>query len=210
MKKCAVIFLILALAGAANAQYDPALFSVTEEKDCYVLCPAGDLFFCYCILYDGQPLDLHPSNVYMTIECATGCLEVCVGECLDKCGYLRQDNCHNTAGAGAEYCWFFRVGGCCEEAHISLHLKNDPNTFYDQWVSIKTPDFNCDGYVNLADDSYIASVMGTNDVCADLDCDGAVTAVDYALFIMHYNHSCEQWIGTEESTWGEIKSFYTE
>ena len=200
--------LLLCAAGSASAQYDPALFSVCQEQTCYLACPSGDVSFCFCISYDGAPLMAAPSNVFMTIECSYGCLYLCPAECLDKCSYLKSGGCYSVPGCGDEYCWFFRIGGCCEEALITLHMKNDPNPFYQQWVTIKTPDFDCNGVVNLVDDTYITGRMGTTDVCADLNCDGIVDAVDYGIFTTHYLHSCDNWIGTNDASWGEIKTIY--
>ena len=203
---CAVLLLLA--AGSARAQYDPALFTVCPEQECYFACPSGDASFCFCILYDGEPLMAPTSDVFMTIECSLGCIYLCPAECLDKCSYLVTPNCYSEPGCGREYCWFFRIGGCCEEAYITLHMKNDPTPFFESWESIITPDFDCNGIVNAADDAYITARMGTNDLCADLNCDGIVNAVDYGIFSAHMGHSCENWIGTEDASWGEIKTIY--
>jgi hypothetical protein len=54
----------------------------------------------------------------------------------------------------------------------------------------------------------IMAALGGTGVCYDLDCDGIVTVADVAIFQMHFGHACDDWIGTEESTWGAIKSIY--
>lgn len=205
---CILALLVLLMSSAIYAQYDPALFSVCAEKDCYVICPSGDLCFCFCISYDGEPLMAPPSDVYLMIECATGCLYLCPAECFDKCSFLVSPDCYSVPGCGREYCWFFRAGGCCLEARITLHMKNDPNPFYEIWVPIKSTDIDCDGDVDVADESLFLAAMGTSDVCADLNCDGTVDASDMAIFYSHFGHNCEDWIGTEESSWGAIKSIY--
>ena len=212
MKKAIVLCAAaILLSGAAAAQtWDPALFTVTPEKDCYVVCPAGDLWFCFCIKYDGEPLMAPTSDVWMSIDCGTGDFHLCPAECLDKCAGLVSEDCHSMPGCGREYCWFYRLGGCCEQATITMHMKYDPTPFYTLVVPVKSTDLDGDGVVDAADESLLASMMGTSDACADLNCDGTVDAVDMAILLSHAGHGCEQWIGTEDATWGRIKSTYTE
>lgn len=200
-------FFVLIGSGTANAQYDPYLFQVVPETSCYLACPSGDASFCFCIRYDGEPLYAPISDVFMTIECVEGCLHLCPAECLDKCSYLKS-NCIQNPGFGSEFCWFFRIGGCCTEAHITLHMKNDPTPFYEADVAIKTPDFDCDGDVDDADQMAILGALGTSSVCHDLDCSGIVDAADVAIFQMHYIHECNDWIGAESASWGKIKKVY--
>jgi len=197
---------VILLSANAYSQYE-----VCPETECFLACPAGDASFCFCINYNGEPLQLHPSQVYMKIECYSGGLYTCPTETLDKPAYLRTDECVVNPDCGAEYCWAFQIGGCCEEALISLHLVGDPDPFYTMWTVIKTPDFNGDGNINLSDLSLFALQIGTSNACYDLNCDGIVDNVnDFAILQHHYLHRCEEPIGAEESTWGSVKSFYNE
>ncbi|UCF06128.1 MAG: hypothetical protein JSV33_03625 [bacterium] len=208
MKRLGIVFLVTLVSVAVLSANSYSQYVVCPEDTCYLACPSGDASFCYCILYNNEPLQLHPSLVFLTIECPAGLL-VCPGESLTKPGYLRQDECHHDPLCGAEYCWFFQLGGCCLEAHIILHL-GDFVPIFDEWVVIKTPDFNADGIVNLADYSLLGDKMGTTDPCYDLNCDGIVDMLDADIFNLHYTHSCEDMIGVEEGSWGSIKSIYKE
>jgi hypothetical protein len=202
-----VFAVILIASGAAYAQYNPALFGVAPETDCYLACPSGDASFSFCISYNGEPLYAPAANVYMTIDCITGCIYLCSAECLDKCSYLKS-NCIRNPGFGTEYSWFFRIGGCCTEARITLHMKNDPNTFYEDYIVIKTPDLDCNGVVDANDDALFQTLLGSSDPCGDFNCDGIVDMADYAIFSEHYLHSCENLIGTKDASWGAIKTIY--
>lgn len=207
------IILLAALMLAAVPAGAPAqdVYNVWFEDTCFVACPSGDLFFCACITKNDLPLTLHYSQVFMKIECLEGCIEVCAGECLDKCAYLRQDVCEADPGnTGAEYCWMFRIGGCCPSTRISMHLKNETTPFYTLDTGIKTLDFDCNGVVDDADQSILTSKMGTGDFCCDLNCDGTVDIADSQIFDLHNGHSCENWIKGQESTWGGIKTIYKE
>jgi len=211
MKKFATIgavLLLLTFASTAFAQWDPSLFTVTPEKDCYLVCPSGDLSFSFCISYDGEPLQVSGSNVYMTIVCLEGNLYLCPYECNDKCAYLREPGCYADPQGGAEYSWAFRAGGCCEQLQISLHMKGESTPFYTTTVVMKSPDINGDGMVNSVDEAIIMNNLGMDDVCSDLNCDWIVDGADHQILLSHMNHNCDNWIGTEESTWGEIKAYY--
>jgi hypothetical protein len=214
MKKVMVLsisIIMLALTwNTAVAQYDPLCFAVCPEQTCYVACPSGDLSFGFCISYLGQPLLVHHSQVFMKIVCTEGCILECPLECLDKCAYIWYPECVNTPGCGSGYNWAFRIGGCCTQAYISLHMISDPTPFYQACVAIKTPDFNCDGKVGGKDQSDLNSAMGSSAPCYDLNCDGIVDALDMAIFTAHWDHNCDQIIGARELTWGAIKSMYTD
>jgi len=202
-----IAFICVTLLSAnAYSQYQ-----VCPETTCFLACPAGDASFCFCINYNGEPLQLHPSQVYMKIECYSEGLYFCPGELNDKPAYLRTDECVVNPECGAEYCWYFQLGGCCDEVLISLHLAGDPDPFYTMWALIKTPDFNGDGNINLSDLGLFGPKVGTTDACYDLNCDGTVDSVhDYAILEDHYLHACDEPIGVEGSTWGSIKSIYKE
>jgi hypothetical protein len=214
MKKVTVLgisFVMLALTwNAALAQYDPLCFTVCPEQTCYVACPSGDLSFGFCISYLGEPLLVHHSQVYMKIVCYEGCIIECPLESLDKCAYIWYPACVNTPGCGSGYNWAFRIGGCGTQALISLHMLNDPTPFYVANITIKTPDFDCDGKVGQKDENALNSAMGGSAPCYDLNCDGIVDNADLAIFLAHKNHNCDQIIGVQELSWGAIKSMYTE
>jgi hypothetical protein len=204
-----IVLVTLAITwGTAAAQYNPLDFTVCPEQTCYVACPSGDLSFGFCISYLGEPLLLHHSEVWMKIECTEGCIFECPLDCLDKCAYLWYPACVNTTGCGSGYNWAFRMGGCCTQATISLHLEYDPTPFYVATVAIKTPDFDCDGKVAKKDQNAITGAIGSTEACYDLNCDGIVDATDLAIFNTHMNHACETLVGVEESSWGVIKSMY--
>jgi len=53
-----------------------------------------------------------------------------------------------------------------------------------------SPDLNGDCVVDVADNAIFTLDFGTNACRTDFDCDGFVTAVDFAIFGMHMGHSC--------------------
>lgn len=203
-----IIASILISTSIAYAQYDPALFAVTPEKDCYILCPSGDLSFSFCISYDGQPLAVSAQNVFMKIECLSGSLFICPYECADKCAYIRESDCVASPGGGAEYSWSFRAGGCCEQLQISLHMRDDQTPFYTTTVFLKSPDIDGNGKVDQLDENILLGNMGISEPCSDLNCDGIVNELDHQILSNHLNHNCNEMIGTQESSWGSIKAIY--
>ncbi|UCD20255.1 MAG: hypothetical protein JSU64_03710 [candidate division WOR-3 bacterium] len=208
MKTLALVALLTVIGVAGWSVDSLSQYSVCPERFCYLACPSGDASFCFCIKYNDEPLQLHTSQVYMKIECLNGSLHVCTGETLDKAAYLRQDTCIVDPGCGGEYCWYFQIGGCCLEALLSLHLKDDPTPFYQELVVIKTPDVSGDGLVDLVDMTLLLDEMGGSSTCYDLNCDGIVDELDLEIVDLHFNHYCEQMVDTEESSWGLIKSIY--
>ena len=211
MKKIALVSIVAACLLAGGLIVDGnCQIQVCPEKDCYVVCPSGDISFCFCIMQDGVPMTLPVSQVYLKVECLATGLYICPGEVTDKPAYLMDEGCHIDPDCGNEYCWAFQMGGCCLEAKLSLHLEGNPVPFYEEYVVIKSPDINGDGAVTLVDYTIFGERYGSNDVCADLDCDGFVGDSDVAIFNVHYQHSCDVLIGTEDATWGSIKTIYTE
>jgi hypothetical protein len=55
-------------------------------------------------------------------------------------------------------------------------------------LSNKSPDLDGSGLINLVDVSLFSQVWGTNDYCADFNCDGTVALVDLSIFAQHFNH----------------------
>jgi len=203
------LFLLL-LSTNVFAQWDPDLFSVVPEKDCYVTCPGGDLWFSFCISYDGEPLYIDKSLVYLRIECLSGSdIYICPYDCNEKCAYIKEYGyCYSDPNGGTEYSWSFKAGGCCEQLQISIRLKDQTEPFYTTTVALKSVDQNGDGVVNIVDENIILANLGGYDYCSDLYCDGVVTGDDHQILLAHMNHNCDEWIGTEDSSWGAIKSLY--
>ena len=205
MKRAFFILVFMLLASVnVYADWDPDLFQVTPLDDCYLVCPGGDYLISFCICYNGEPLELDASNVYMKIECNQGYLFMCPNEINDKSAFIKDTDCTG----GARYRWMFRAGGCCEELEISLHIKNETESFYTTTVTLKSPDITQNGKVNREDESILLANIGTNDVCSDLNCDGVVDETDHEILLDHRGHDCNDWIGNEESSWGAIKSLY--
>jgi len=75
-------------------------------------------------------------------------------------------------------------------------------------VPIKSPDIDCDGVVDEADEAIMTASMGTADFRCDLNCDGVVDNSDYSILQKHMYHGCAEVIGIERSSWGRIKAFY--
>lgn len=70
MKQTAVFLLallvVVILSGVAGStEYDPALFTICVERGCSFVCPSGDVSFCFCILYDEQPLIAPITDVWL-------------------------------------------------------------------------------------------------------------------------------------------------
>lgn len=221
MKKLATILVIACICVFVQSSSGHSQWVVCPETSCYVVCPSGDLSFCYCIGDAlGDPLTLPPASVFLKIVCNSGDLYICPGESLIKASFLRHLPCVVNPGCGAEYCWQFQLGGCCGDATISIHLE-DPGApaIYTHNVMIKSPDYSGDGTVDLIDFAYFSAAIYPEpyDPCFDLNCDGMVDIQDVdpgnplgGIFGVHYLHNCNDRISTESSSWGRIKSFYTD
>jgi hypothetical protein len=192
--------------------YDPQLFTVCPELSCYSACPAGDFSFCFCISYDGEPLMAPPSEVFMKIECFSGDLPLCEGDSPDKPSYLVYGTCFNTPRCGRNYCWYVQGSGWCENARISLHMADDPTCFYQEDVFFRSFDVTWDGIADHHDVKVIEDSYGEYVPHLDIACDGVIDIWDiwWSLYITpnHLEHSCSILIGTDESSWGAIKSIY--
>ncbi|UCF04834.1 MAG: hypothetical protein JSV33_13050 [bacterium] len=210
------VFVLITCCSYALAQaYDPELFTVCPERSCYVLCPSGDISFCFCISYDGQPLLAPPEEVYLSIECPGELL--LLHDSSVKASYLVTEECHSVQGCGREYCWAFQASGCCENATISLHMIGDPTPFYQIEVPIHTLDLDYDCYVTTSDSMIVVENYGSPYHCYDMNCDGVVNSLDTYPWIpmlcaplcpTHLGHNCSHIIGTKASTWGAIKQIY--
>ena len=210
---CLIAFVVVISTAATSAQsYDPSLFTVCEEKSCYTMCPSGDLGFCFCISYDGEPLMVSPSDVYMKIECFSGEIPLCPNDYPDKPAYLVYDQCFETPGCGRDYCWYVQGTGWCEDARISLHMADDPIPFFQLDVYLRSFDVTRDGIADQDDVDEIEGSIGTYYPPYDITCDGIIDIWDtwWVLYISinHEGHSCGNLIGTKESSWGAIKSMY--
>lgn len=209
------LFLIACCSGASAQTYDPALFSVCPEQSCYVICPAGDISFCFCISYDGQPLLAPPSEVHLSIECSETffCPEP------EKASYLVTDRCCSVEDCGREYCWAFQALGCCENATLSLHMAGDSTSFYQLEVPVHTLDLNLDFYANSYDSLIVAQNYGSPLHCYDMNCSGEVDFFDTSWWIPllcgllcynHVGHNFFNVIEAKTATWSSIKQIYKE
>ena len=204
---------VAALASRIPAQtHDPLLFTVCPEMSCYSVCPAGDISFCFCISYDGEPLMADPADVFMKIECFSGDLPLCESDSPDKPSFLVYDKCFNTPECGRSYCWYVQGSGWCENARISLHMADDQTCFYQEDVFIRSFDVTWDGIADHRDVKMIEDAYGEYVPRLDITCDGVIDWMDtwWVLLITpnHEGHSCSVLIGTDESSWGAIKSLY--
>jgi hypothetical protein len=222
MKKIALVSMVVCLLVGGWTADGRCQYVVCPENACWVVCPSGDLSFCFCIAdAAGNPLTLPLSEVALEIQCHSGGLYRCAGESLWKQPFLRDPNCVASPGCGAEYCWQFQLGGCCLEATLTLYVWSVDlgwMSIYQQSVVIKSPDITGDGAVNLPDfATFAAAINQPYDVCADLNCDGIVDTEDVlpddpfaAAFGIHYQHYCELTIPIDASTWGAIKGLYSD
>jgi hypothetical protein len=57
--------------------------------------------------------------------------------------------------------------------------------------TVVSPDLVVDLVVNVADLSFFAGVyVGAYNPCCDYNCDGIVNIQDFAIFAVHYQHTC--------------------
>lgn len=215
MKKVFVIAVILVLVPSTVIKAEQTSetptdeYQVCVEQYCHVFCPGGDMRLCFCISKNGQPLDAPLTDVLLKIECNQGdLLLLCPDESYENPAYISYDYCVQEPDCGNSYCWVFRLGGYCEEAKISLRMRNETEPFFKLWFPIKSPDINGDGMVNSCDESILIAAYGTNTVECDLNCDLMVDDSDLAILTKHLNHSCEEQVGTGNASWGAIKSMY--
>lgn len=197
--------LLAALFAALLGPAPPAEagFPFTDESyadSCIVVCPAGDsLFTVYArrggsasgdpvwIDFCGCP-DVHfaprdGNEVYSLVDCTAS-------------GMPEADGLMEFP---------FEAGGVCSGAVITISIFI-PNNFVRH--SVASPDQNGDLVVSDADLDILQPKVGTSDPTADLDCDGAVTATDLAIFNAHFGHRWQGATPARARTWGELKTHY--
>lgn len=218
---CAFLLTVASGLMSALAQtYDPDSFAVTPMQGCYNVCPAGDVPFSFCISYRGQPLAAPPSEVMLTLECLDGDI-VFWNDVSDKCSYFRSVH-YDAHDCNSEYWWHFLASGCCNDAKVSLRMKDAPTPFYEIHTRVSSFDVNMDGSADAIDSTCIANIECSPpppySFCYDVTCDGNVDETDLWWTIRylcapmcamgHMNHSYLVPMATREATWGAIKALY--
>jgi hypothetical protein len=75
-------------------------------------------------------------------------------------------------------------------------------------VRVSTTDPLGDFVVGPDDQAYVTARVGTPDLTADLDCDGAVAASDVAFVTAHLGHNCLPPTPAKPGSWGKVKILY--
>ena len=97
-----------------------------------------------------------------------------------------------------------KAGGTTADSTVALYVDGVP--FGRRFLS--SPDQNGDLVVNAADEAILVSKLGTADLSADFDADGAVTEADRAFLRSHLGHAAELPTAAAPETWGRLKIRY--
>ena len=75
--------------------------------------------------------------------------------------------------------------------------------------AVSSPDQNGDAVVNATDQALLALKLGgPYDLTADLNCNGALEAVDTGFLNAHLGHTCSAVVPVQPRSWGTIKILY--
>jgi len=194
--------LLAALAFPAAAQAGPAFpwWSTIDPR--LVLCPAGDVAFHVIPRRIDTPV---AGAMLHVVFCAAS------GWAFDAARqppeiHFPGSACEPLVFADAQGLATFalKAGGTTADSTVALYVDGIP--FGMRFLS--SPDQNGDLVVNSADEAILASKLGTADLSADFDADGAVTEADRAFLRSHLGHAAELPTAATAATWGQLKIAY--
>jgi hypothetical protein len=185
------IIFTLVFGGIAFAGIPCGSTSILEATpDCGAYCPRGDL---------------DAIEVEVTVKDAYG--NVLPGQIVSVMPiieyYAPDDSGHyfcppdriktgTTNALGKVTVVFDEFGGCdCDDCGLEfMAIASGMVLGPSNRVVTASPDSDADGDVDLGDFIYFAGSYLRDDCCADYNCDGVVSLIDFITFTMHYFHTC--------------------
>jgi hypothetical protein len=101
-----------------------------------------------------------------------------------------------TTDSEGEVVFSIRGGGCSQAGRVFLRCWF--SQYYHVWGGAKSPDVDGNCIVTGTDLSYVQSMMGTDDYCADLDGSGVVDEDDVAIVVSTLGDHCSHITATPQ------------
>jgi len=167
-------------------------------------CPAGDVRF-EVVVRDIANRPVVGSYVVLNFSTCPS-----VVFCDDCCPGLTFDRQARTVTAVSDVngvaTFPLKMGGLCPTGYVVVRADG---FLLGNWSIGISPDRDGNLLVNATDATMVHDLIGTSDLSADLDGDGAVTEADVSwLTGLHGGHSCANAVPTQAATWGSIKLLY--
>ncbi|MFI5371849.1 MAG: hypothetical protein ACHQ52_09845 [Candidatus Eisenbacteria bacterium] len=190
----AIMLVVARVASAAVP--NPA---TSTHDPCFVACPLGDITYHVTVRdVAGNPIQ----NSTVALDFSQCGFVHCTAQ---GGGIVINEAAHQVlavTGTTGTASFPLGMGGCCPSVRI----------FADgvllATVSMTSPDQDSNLIVNGADNSIVTALVGSVGGCADLDCDGSVTAADVGVVVAHNGHTCTGVVPTRPRTWGTVKTIY--
>ncbi len=198
--------LVAALAGGGLVvPCHAAVPSPTQSfvAPCLIACPAGDIHFEVVVRdFANNPV----ANSTVTIEvcdCPTAAL--CPAN-PSQPYTVTSCRAHMSSDLNGQVLFPLQAGGGCPAGVVKVYADGVPLANR----ALASPDQDGSGDVSGLDvvilDAKIAA--GTFDPTADLNCDGALTAADRAVYTQHAGHGFPIPTPVRSRSWGSVKSYY--
>lgn len=190
----------LVLATGAHAGPPYPWWSTVDPR--LILCPAGDIAFHVIARRFETPV---PGTMLVVDFCNA------TGWAFDPAAQPPEIFFPGPACLAAVYgdatglaSFALRAGGTTADSTVALSVDGMP--FGQRFLS--SPDQDGDLLVNAADEAILVSKLGSNDLSADFDADGVVTAADRTFLRAHLGHATEQPVSATAGSWGRLKIAY--
>lgn len=192
----AVMLVIVATAHAQAAVPNPA---TSTHDPCFVACPLGDITYHVTVRDAASNPVVNSSVVLDFSQCG---FVHCTAQ---GGGIIVNDPAHQVialTNASGVASFPLGMGGCCPSVNILA------DGILLATVSMTSPDQDANLLVNGADNFIVTGSVGTANSCADLNCDGSVTAADVGVVVAHNGHTCTGVVPTLPRSWGTVKTIY--
>jgi hypothetical protein len=174
----------------------------STAPNCLDLCPAGDMPYTV-VVRDITNAPIANSTVVIDF-CQCPGVHLCPAMPGDT--YTIVGGCQVTAVTNAAGTVVFPIRGgglCTSGARVFAD-----GILLAQGLFVRSPDQDGDLIVAAPDLSIFATKFGGADPTADFDCDGDVDLADQTTFSAHFGHFCGGVVPTRPSTWGHVKQIY--
>lgn len=189
----------LFVSAAVAAVPSPATSTVPT---CFDVCPAGDMPYTI-VVRDAAANPVGNSSVLIDF-CQCPDVHLCPPSAIDT--YTIVGGCQVTAltDASGTVTFPIRAGGLC----IGGARVFADGVLLAQNLTVRSPDQDGDLVVAGPDFTLFSSKFGGADPTADFDCDGDVDLADQSTFTGHYGHFCGGVVPTRPYSWGRMKQIY--
>ena len=206
MRSAHLVLAAWALAGGGHSS--PAYADIPSPTNsyvdpCLIACPEGDVEFRVVARHFSNTPVAGSHVVINVCDCPTGVLcpanpsqSYSVTGCQ---AYLQAD-------LNGEARFPLQAGGGCAAGSVKIYA--DGVLLASR--ALASPDQDGSGYVEAADAAILDAKIagGAFDPTADLNCDGALSSADRAVFDLHRGHAFPIPTPVPWKSWGSVKAFY--